>query len=78
VTATLEWVIGQRAGAPITSRRRGVLTATELKAERLHAEDVIEQAGRPWTPGLPHREYGEGVKSTINWLLGDSAIPPVY
>ena len=78
VTATLEWVIGQRAGAPITSQRRGVLTATELKAERLHAEDVIEQAGQPWARDLPHREYGEGVKSTINWLLGDSAIPPVH
>ena len=78
VTATLEWVIGQRAGAPITSQRRGVLTATELKAERLHAEDVIKQAGQPWACDLPHREYGEGVRSTINWLLGDSAIPPVY
>jgi len=77
VTATLEWVVGQRAGAPITSQRRGVLTATELKAERLHAEDVIEQAGQPWAGGLPRREYGEGVKSTINWLLGDSAISPV-
>ena len=78
VTATLEWVIGQGAGAPITSQRRGLLTAAELKAERLHAADVIEQAGQPWARGLPHREYGEGVKSTINWLLGDSAIPPVY
>jgi hypothetical protein len=78
VTATLEWVIGQRAGAPITSQRRGVLIATELKAERLHAEDVIKQAEQPWAPDLPHREYGEGVRSTINWLLGDSAIPPVY
>jgi hypothetical protein len=77
VTATLEWVIGQRAGAPITPQRRGVLTATDLKAERLHAEDV-EQAEQPWARDLPHREYGEGVKSTINWLLGDSAIPPVH
>lgn len=78
VAATLEWVIGQRAGAPITSQRRGVLTATDLKAERLHAEDVIKQAGQPRARDLPHREYGEGVRSTINWLLGDSAIPPVY
>jgi hypothetical protein len=78
VTATLEWVVGQRARAPITSQSRGVLTATELKAERLHAEDVIEQAGQPSAGDLPHREYSEGVKSTINWLLGDSAIPPVH
>jgi hypothetical protein len=78
VTATLEWVIGQRARAPITSQCRGVLTATELKAERLHAEDVIEQSEQPRARGLPHREYSEGVKSTINWLLGDSAIPPVH
>jgi hypothetical protein len=78
VTATLEWVIGQRAEAPITSQRRGVLTAKELKAERLHAEDVIQQAEQPWVCDQPRRDYGEGVRSTINWLLGDSAIPPVY
>jgi hypothetical protein len=78
VTATLKWVVGQRARAPITSQRRGMLTATQLKAERLHAEDVIEQPEQPWAGDLPHREYGEGVKSTINWLLGDSAIPPVH
>lgn len=77
VTATLEWVLGQRDRAPITSQRRGVLTATELKAERLHAEDVIEQADQPQAGGLADRRYGEGVKSTINWLLGDTATPPV-
>jgi hypothetical protein len=54
-----------------------VLTQTELKAERLNAEDVSEQAEQPWAHALPHREYGEGVKSTIDWLLGDSTIPPV-
>jgi hypothetical protein len=78
VAATLEWVVGQRAEAPVTSRRRSLLTATELKAERLHAEDVIEQAGQPWAGDLPQREYSEGVRSTINWLLGDSAIPLVH
>jgi hypothetical protein len=78
VTATLEWVVSQRAGAPITSQRHGVLTVTELKAERLHAEDVIQQAEQPRAGSLPQREYGEGVKSTINWLLGDSTIAPVH
>ena len=79
VTATLEWVVGQRAGAPITSQHRGVLTATELKAERLHAEDVIEQAGQPWASG---RRTANTAKASSPRSTGCSATPlsrpPIY
>ena len=34
--------------------------------------DVIEQARYPWmTDHLPSLMYGEGVKTTIIWLLGN-------
>lgn len=44
VAATLAWVIGARSEAPIT---RGCLPVTtkDLKAERIHAEDVIILSG---------------------------------
>ena len=54
------------------------VTARALKRERVHAEDVIQQGRDRWAADwLPSRWYGEGVKSTITWLLGDSAGPPV-
>jgi hypothetical protein len=77
VAATLAWVLGEQAEAPITRRRSAELTNRDFKAERVHAEDVIEQTrnsglcGRPPPPA-----YGEGVKFTISWLLGDSTGPP--
>jgi hypothetical protein len=44
----------------------------------VHAEDVIQQSRNPWTAGrLPPLWYGEGVKFSITWLLGDSTAPPV-
>jgi hypothetical protein len=46
--------------------------------ERVHAEDVIAQARQPWIAGrLPPPWYGEGVKFSITWLLGDSTMAPV-
>ncbi len=46
--------------------------------QRVHAEDVIEQSRYPWMAGrLPPLWYGEGVKFTITWLLGDWTAPPV-
>jgi hypothetical protein len=78
VIATLEWVLSQRAEAPITSWCYPEVTAKELKAERLHADDLIEQARRPWTANyLPQYGYGEGVEYTIIWLLGDHITPPI-
>lgn len=78
VAATLAWVLGQRREAPITSVRCHEVTTRDLKSERVHAEDVIEQASRPW---IADRElspwYGEGVKCSITWLLGDTLTPPV-
>ena len=44
----------------------------------VRAEDVIEQFRYPWMAGrLPPLWYGEGVKFTITWLLGDWTAPPV-
>ena len=78
VMATLAWVLGERAGSPITRTHSRELTTRDLKVERVHAEDVIEQARQPWmTDRLPPLWYGDGVKFTITWLLGDSTAPPV-
>jgi len=78
VTATLRWVLAQRAEAPITSRRHSEVMAKELKAERLHADDLIAQAKQPrLADRLLQYGYGEGVESTITWLLGDCITLPV-
>ncbi len=78
VAATLAWILGERSDAPITRSRPRELTTTDLKAERVHAEDVIDQARNPGVIGrLPPPCYGEGVKLTITWLLGDSIAPPI-
>jgi hypothetical protein len=78
VTATLKWVLSQRAEAPITSQRHCELMAKELKAERLQADDMIERARQPsMADRAPQYGYGEGVKSTINWLIGDCRTLPV-
>jgi hypothetical protein len=77
VVATLEWVLGQRTEAPITRGQPRELTTRNLKAERVHANDVIEQARHPWMANRRQApRYGEGVKCTITWLLGDSTISP--
>lgn len=73
VAATLSWVLGE-ASAPIT-RTQSKLTIRDIKTERLHAEDLIDHAAAPWSEGAS-AWYGEGVKSTITWLLGDSVVPP--
>lgn len=78
VVATLAWVLRERAQAPITRGSARELATKDLKLERVHAEDVIEQAQHPWLAGrVPSPWYGEGVKFSITWLLGDSTAPPV-
>jgi hypothetical protein len=78
VVATLAWVLGERPETPITRMHLRELTTRDLKAERVHAEDVIEQARHPWMADrLPPPWFGEGVKFTITWLLGDLTVPPV-
>jgi hypothetical protein len=78
VVATLAWVLGERAETPISRVHPRELTTRDLKVERVRAEDVIEQARHPWTSDqLPPPWYGEGVKFTITWLLGESTAPPV-
>jgi hypothetical protein len=78
VMVTLAWALGERAEAPITRAQPRELTARALESERGYADDVIEQGGNQWAADwLPPRWYGEGVKSTITWLLGDSTGPPV-
>jgi hypothetical protein len=71
---TLAWVLGERVESPIKNSRRSRLTSRDLKAERVHAEDVIEQAGRDQLLAV---EYGEAVKYTITWLLGERTRRPV-
>ena len=74
VAATLSWVLGE-ARAPITGTR-SKLTTRDIKTERLHAEDLIDQAASPWMVGrTPSPWYGEGVRSTIAWLLGHGTTP---
>lgn len=78
VVATLAWVLRERAQAPVTPGCAGELTTGDLKLERVRAEDVIDQARHPWMAGrVPPPCYGEGVKFSITWLLGDSTAPPV-
>jgi hypothetical protein len=78
VVATLAWILGERAESPVTRAHSGELTTRDLKMERVHAEDVIEQARYPWMADrLPPLWYGEGVKFSITWLLGDWTAPPV-
>jgi hypothetical protein len=71
VAATLAWILGER-DAPISGRSGRGITRKDVKGERVQAQDVIEQAGSPWMRDriLP-RLYGQGVKDTIAWLLGD-------
>lgn len=77
VAATLSWVLGLHAEAPIT-HAQSQPTTRNIKTERLHAQDLIEQAPSPWLAGRARSPwYGEGVKSTVTWLLGDSTEPPV-
>jgi hypothetical protein len=78
VATTLTWVFGQRPEPPITRGRSREATARKLKSELVHAEDVIEQAKSPWITDRPlSPSYGEGVKHSVAWLLGDLAIPPL-
>lgn len=77
VIATLTWVLGHCPHAPITQETAYGSTSRVLKRERLHAEDVIEQARHPWmSDRLPPPMYGEGVEAAIEWLLGESTAAP--
>jgi hypothetical protein len=78
VLATLAWILGERADAPISRDQSYEPTTRSLKTERVHADDVIEKTRQPWmADSLPPPWYGEGVKFTITWLLGDSTAPPI-
>ena len=78
VMVTLAWVSGERAEAPISGVQSREITAVALKRERVQAEDVSDQ-GRNQSAYdcLLSRWYGEGVKSSIDWVVGDSIAPPV-
>ncbi len=78
VAATLAWILGEQPEAPITRSRSRERTTPALKAERVYAEDIISQSRNPGMTGqLPPPSYGEAVRQTITWLLGDSTTPPV-
>lgn len=81
VTATLRWVGHTHAAAPISGLGAIQVTTRDLKTERVHAEDVIEQLANPGVGHVMPRMYGVGVRSAINWLLGDSTtlnLPALY
>ncbi|MGH3157684.1 MAG: hypothetical protein ACRDNF_14055 [Streptosporangiaceae bacterium] len=78
VAATLAWINGERTEAPVSCHQADGVTTRALKRERVRADDVIEQARYPWmAERLPPPRYGEGVKHTISWLVGDTTAPPV-
>jgi hypothetical protein len=78
VVATLAWALGKQPETPMTRTNSQGLTSRQLKLERVHAEDLIGQAKSPRAPdGRLSAGYGEGVKYTITWLLGDQITPPV-
>jgi len=77
VAATLAWVLGDCDETPISRAQGCELTTKVLKMERVHAEDLIDQAIHPWeVDDRPRPEYGEGVQRSIDWLLGDIHVPP--
>jgi hypothetical protein len=78
VTATLAWVLGKRGESPIAGAYSASVSGRDLKAERVRAEDVTDQVRYPWLADqLPTPWYGEGVKSSIAWLLGDQTASPI-
>ena len=61
VIATLRWVGHKHAAAPISGLRTIQVTTRDLKAERVLAEDVIEQLGQQGAGDLLPHSYGTGV-----------------
>lgn len=71
--ATLVWVSGSTLASPLSGERIPEPTTRDLKTERVHADDVIDQ--RPaLTPGSPSpsSHYALAVKHSVDWLLGDA------
>ncbi len=68
--ATLGWVLGDR-NSPVTHPSRPAFTSKDIKAERLHAEDVIQQARLSRAcDQVPSPSFCEGVRRVLSWLLG--------
>jgi len=77
VLTTLDWITDRQSRAPISDTHAPRLTTHDLKAERLHAEDLMDPAVHRSAVGPVYSgEYGLGVKCTIDWLLGDSMTMP--
>ena len=71
VIATLEWVLGEQLPAPISGQRSWPITTSQLKYERLHAEDSLRYGqARTAAEGLS-ASFGSGVQLSIAWLLGE-------
>jgi hypothetical protein len=78
VIATLEWILGERPQAPISSQCSWHVTTSQLKQERLLAEDLAEQPAH-LTIGEQRlaAEFGVGVKLSVTWLLGEIGAPSI-
>jgi hypothetical protein len=69
VASTLAWVLGDQFDGPITRPRPREVTTRDLKQERVHAQDVIEQTTNIGTTGrFLSCPYGEGIKVTVSWF----------
>ena len=78
VAATLRWIASDQREAPISRRPSPQPTTRDVKAERVLAEDLIDLGDSPWTADhVPSAAYGAGVRSTIDWLLGDRITSPI-
>ena len=74
VLTTANWILGRRVTAPLTGTRSPELTSHDLKTERLHAYDQVEQPGYSGHEDRQRSgEYATGVIRAIDWLLGGPA-----
>lgn len=77
MSATLRWVQGAQAEAPISQAIQHLPATRFLKTERLHAEDALARASISGMADCPEPEYCDGVRGAIDWLLGDSTESPL-
>lgn len=72
--AALEWVVGERNVAPLTSRVDvDVADPWELDRERSLATDMLQLQAEMDRRG---DRYVSGVESTLMWILGQTSMAP--
>jgi hypothetical protein len=76
----LDWVLGNRAAAPLSGQTVDLPAVYNLIYEDSAAADVVLQ-GRPGgiavdPDSYPPPQYGEAIQATIRWLRGETTTPP--